>query len=634
MKDNVVNTQESKQSQLPQPPDPGLYDLVAKSDDVSELEKVLRDKGLTLDQVSPSGNSLLHEAAKFGRIKIAEHIIKHFPCLLTKENIIGDSVLHVAVKAGKIDITKDVTDSSRKKMYGGSSEEPKHLVEMTNHIGNTALHEAVIANRLEEAKCLLSVNPKTLYSLNNEGKSPFFIAIENGSTNMCQLLFQTQYKEDLVERPRGELPVYAAILKKRIDILRLMVKERPSLFNMRDIKGRTPLHFAASTGYFVGIKFLLDDVKQSALERSKKGDFPIHTACKKGHVEIVELLKKQWRDPIELLNQEGQNILQVAAKSGRNNVVKHLLKSSQSFCWDAKDKGGNTALHLAATNLHPDVILSLTRGRRVNVKVLNGEGLTAIDIVHQRVRNPSFRKLMTLWALKSAGTPTSKKRMNIISSQSTKPKRRRTPQGIKDYVTLLSVIAVLVATVSFASGLTVPGGFNSSDCGPAGQGNEGMATLANKTMFQVFIISDTVAMYCSIIGAFVLLWSHIDDMVLSTLTFAQLLLQISVFAMCLAFMSAVYLVVSEISWLSIAVWIMGGVFLTVLLAISFMWMFPFGIAHPFFHCICQFTIPLMLRLTEALDHKQENSQPANNDNPEDSQPEKPCTKSVAVCIRS
>lgn len=181
-----------------------------------------------------------------------------------------------------------------------------------------------------------------------------------------------------------------------LDILQLIFEERRRLFNIRDKKGKTLLHFAASTGYFEGIRFLLEVVNESALERSTNGDFPIHTACKKGHVKIVELLEKQWREPTELLNEEGQNILQVAAKSGRDNVVKHLLKTSQSNYWNAKDKGGNTALHLASMNLHPDVVLALTSDSRVDVKLRNGEGLTAFDIAGQRVRNLPFRKVWPL----------------------------------------------------------------------------------------------------------------------------------------------------------------------------------------------------------------------------------------------
>ncbi|KAL0000199.1 hypothetical protein SO802_019801 [Lithocarpus litseifolius] len=257
---------------------------------------------------------------------------------------------------------------------------------MKNRIGNTALHEAVIAHvhhSKEAADYLLLVNPEAFYSLNDEGKSPFFLAVETRKINIClaKLLLQKTRNNDLVERARGELPVYAAIFKKRRDILQLIFEERPRFFNIRDKKGKTPLHFAASTGYFEGIRFLLETVKQSALERSKRG-----------HVKIVELLEKQWGEPTELLNKEGQNILQVAAKSGRNNVVKHLLKTSQSNYWNAKDKGGNTALHLASMNLHPDVILSLTSDSRVDVKLRNGKGWTAFDIAGQRVRNLPFRK--------------------------------------------------------------------------------------------------------------------------------------------------------------------------------------------------------------------------------------------------
>lgn len=214
------------------------------------------------------------------------------------------------------------------------------------------------------------------------------------------------------------------------------------------------------------------------------------------------------------------------------------------------------------------------------------------------------------------------------------------------------MIAVLVATVSFPSGLTVPDGFNSSDYGPAGHGNEGMATLVNKTMFQVFIITDTVAMYFSTIGAYVLLWSQMRGFGSSTLRFIEALLQIAVFAMCLAFTSAVYLVVSKISWLSMAVLIMGSIFMTALLIIFTVWIVPFGTTNPFVDFICQVSIHLILRIAKELDHKQElkESPPAKKYKQENSQsenkgqqeaeseitvptpPTKHCSHSAVTCV--
>nr|XP_027096248.1 ankyrin repeat-containing protein ITN1-like [Coffea arabica] len=55
-----------------------------------------------------------------------------------------------------------------------------------------------------------------------------------------------------------------------------------------------------------------------------------------------------------------------------------------------------------------------------------------------------------------------------------------------------SIVATLIATVTFAAGFTVPGG-NYSD-GP----HKGMAVLSKKAAFITFVISDSLAMFASI----------------------------------------------------------------------------------------------------------------------------------------
>ena len=167
-----------------------------------------------------------------------------------------------------------------------------------------------------------------------------------------------------------------------LGILKEIFMKCPKLFLIRDKKGKTPLHFAASKGYIDGVRFLLSKFGEQALERSTSGDFPIHIASKKGHIKIVEkLLEQQWPNPLELLNKEGQNILHVAAERGKNNVVKGILKHSKlEELLNAEDKNGNTALHLASTNLHALVLRSLTWDKRVDLNRKNKEGLTALDV--------------------------------------------------------------------------------------------------------------------------------------------------------------------------------------------------------------------------------------------------------------
>lgn len=213
--------------------DPTLYEAVKKDDmDAfsNTLQRISREKDILdqfiLDRTSPSGNSLLHEAASFGSKKIAKDIIDHHPSLLTRRNIIGDTALHVAAKRGKFDILEVLTVNSGKQTSGNPLEGPSlayeytddlQLLRMQNHVGNTALHEAVIANGLAEVEYLLSKDSETAYYLNEEGVSPFCLAAETGNKNILRRLLELLDGNDkLIGRPRRESPIYAVILQRSL----------------------------------------------------------------------------------------------------------------------------------------------------------------------------------------------------------------------------------------------------------------------------------------------------------------------------------------------------------------------------------------------------------------------------------
>ena len=198
-----------------------LYEAVAKDDVnnfISTLEKVSMDKGLhldaILDQMSISGNSLLHKAASFGSADIAELVIDHFPFLLNRRNNLGDTALHVATKAKKLSVVKILIDKSGKLCPANDNDT---LSQMKNHIGNTALHEAVKAHFRDAVSCLFLANPKVSYYLNEKGESPLRLAIETGDKEILELLFNNLGVYDgLVGRPKEESPIYAAILMRKL----------------------------------------------------------------------------------------------------------------------------------------------------------------------------------------------------------------------------------------------------------------------------------------------------------------------------------------------------------------------------------------------------------------------------------
>lgn len=101
----------------------------------------------------------------------------------------------------------------------------------------------------------------------------------------------------------------------------------------------------------------------------------------------------------------------------------------------------------------------------------------------------------------------------------------------KDRVNILLLVATLVATVTFAAGIAVPGGFNSS------APNLGMAILTINFNFSLFVIYDTVAMHSSLVAIVALIWAQMGDPELVHRAFRLALPSLS---LALIFMSAAF----------------------------------------------------------------------------------------------
>uniref|UniRef100_A0A0D3DT43 PGG domain-containing protein n=1 Tax=Brassica oleracea var. oleracea TaxID=109376 RepID=A0A0D3DT43_BRAOL len=95
--------------------------------------------------------------------------------------------------------------------------------------------------------------------------------------------------------------------------------------------------------------------------------------------------------------------------------------------------------------------------------------------------------------------------------------------------------------MTFTAGLTLPGGYNGS------APNLGMAVLTKKTAFQVFLVCDTLAMYCSIIIIVALLWAQLGDIsiILKAFYMALPFLGLALTSMSIAFMAGTYAAVSH-----------------------------------------------------------------------------------------
>ncbi|KAH7842891.1 hypothetical protein Vadar_010250 [Vaccinium darrowii] len=112
----------------------------------------------------------------------------------------------------------------------------------------------------------------------------------------------------------------------------------------------------------------------------------------------------------------------------------------------------------------------------------------------------------------------------------------------------MTLVATLMATVTFAAVFTLPGGFDTSP------DNLGVAILVKKASLKVFILADSIAMCCSMAAMFSLMWAMISEghYLRELAITSSRVLQFALLATMVAFMSAIFAVITpKALWVAI-----------------------------------------------------------------------------------
>ncbi|CAK9148318.1 unnamed protein product [Ilex paraguariensis] len=134
------------------------------------------------------------------------------------------------------------------------------------------------------------------------------------------------------------------------------------------------------------------------------------------------------------------------------------------------------------------------------------------------------------------------------------------------------IVVALIVTVTFATGFTMPGGYNQSGTtNPVPR----MTVLSRRSVFQAFMILDVITLLLSCVAIFFNFWGTLFDdrrIVQKFVIVTIFLVTAAIGAMMIAFSSATYVVLEKSSALAIATCLVG----VVSIPISFVLCFRLG----------------------------------------------------------
>ena len=135
----------------------------------------------------------------------------------------------------------------------------------------------------------------------------------------------------------------------------------------------------------------------------------------------------------------------------------------------------------------------------------------------------------------------------------TEASRKEAKSLIQTYTRNTPLVAILIATITFAAAFTLPGGYIN------GAGSEGLPIMSRKFAFQAFLISDVLAMCSSFAVAFICIIARWEDyeFLLYYRSFTKKLMWFAYVATTTAFSTGLYTVLApRVHWLAIAICVM------------------------------------------------------------------------------
>ncbi|GKD60942.1 ankyrin repeat-containing protein [Tanacetum coccineum] len=372
--------------------------------------------------------------------------------------------------------------------------------------------------------------------------------------------------------------MHGLLKMERIEVLKILMEMHSELSMTSDPSNTTALHTASEQGHIEVVNYLLE--KNSSMANIARSNLKtaLHSCARKGHLEVVKALSQKVPTIVGRADKKGQTALHMAVKGQNVEVVNALIEAHNALI-NMVDKWDNTALHITTRKVAQTLD---TAGNLGQIEIATICFATTRVPKHQSIKRrplpltPKTRELkQTVSDIKHnvhdqlEHTLKTQKRVKVIGKRINKMHL----EGLNNAINSTTVVAVLIATVTFAAIFQLPGQYVDGTNGIPDGFTMGEGNIASKPEFIVFLIFDSLALFISLAvvvvqTSIVVVEKRAKKQVMAVI---NKLMWLACVFVSVAFLALSFIVVGNEKWLAVGVTVIGSLTLASTLGTMLYW---------------------------------------------------------------